>query len=453
LRIPAWGKFAGANIMMTIGFRRQRASSKIFISILSVMVTILFHPPTAKAFNYQNNYATWGATVAGFTSITHSPFCDLCPLTWQNDPDLIPWAYSNNPFLSFIGPAISGTYHLGMSVGPNNPDNNPDTSGWGATGGGAVMRGSGIRTTDTTGAIAAGETVNSRDTSGSGGIFGTFDASRFFGITGGNQSAFFTGFFNYQGDSASLGAVPGAGAVIIGNAGSLHTNTYTFGGSLLYHAGTTYVSGEAAYNFGHINETNTLAGSTGSFNSNGYSVDAKLGNVFVLLNAAGAPSSAALPTKAPPKPTGGTLVGLDLSGHIGSFGDWANGFTDSTGFSFGTGQTQSGDIGARAELFALTPGYGLVWKPYVAGTVDQLFGFSSTQNIPNQAALAAGDVITSHPALTFGGAELGVVARGPGGLTVNVKGFYQASADTTVAGGSLTVKIPFNYSPVVAARY
>jgi hypothetical protein len=62
-------------------------------------------------------------------------------------------------------------------------------------------------------------------------------------------------------------------------------------------------------------------------------------------------------------------------------------------------------------------------------------------------------VVTTNPALTFGGAELGVVARGPGGWSVNAKGFYQASADTTVTGGSLTLKIPFNYAPTVASRY
>jgi hypothetical protein len=351
-------------------------------------------------------------------------------------------------FLTGTQPQEQPAGRLGMYV--NSGSQAP--TGWGGAGAGSVMRGSGLGVTDSAGVLVPGSTVNFRDTGGNGGLFYTIDATRFFGIPA-DQSLLLTGFFDYSGDSASLGAVPGGGAVIIGNAGSLHTDTYTLGGSLFYRTGTTYVSGEAAYNFGHSNETNTVAASTGSFNSNGYSVDAKLGNIFVLSNTTGASGAAAMPTKAAPKPTSGTLVGLDLSGHLGSFGDWGNGFTDSAGFMFGTGQTQSEDIGGRAEFFALMPGTGLVWKPYVAGTVDQLFGFSSTQNIPNQAAFAGGNVITAHPALTFGGAELGVVARGPGGWTVNVKGFYQASADTTVAGGSLTVKIPFNYSPTVASRY
>jgi len=326
-----------------------------------------------------------------------------------------------------------------------------DQPGWGGAGGYNVLRGRGIGATDTAGAIAPGETVSFGDTSGNGGILGTIDASSFFGISG-NQSLFLTGFFDYQRDHASLGAVPGVGALFV-NTGSIQTDTYTLGGSLFYRTGTTYLRGEAAYNFGRSNETNSLVGGTGSFNNNGYSVDAKLGNVFVLSNTTGAPSASAMPTKAPPKPAGGTIVGLDLSGHIGYSENWSDGFTDSTGFIFGTAKLQSGDIGGRAELFALMPGNGLVWKPYVAGTVDQLFGFSSTITIPSQAALAAGDLISIQPARTFGGAELGVDGRGPGGWTVGVKGFYEASKDTNITGGSAYVKIPFNYTATVASRY
>lgn len=330
--------------------------------------------------------------------------------------------------------------HLGMYVGARLPDQ----SGWGVDGGGAVLQGSGIRVSDTAGALTPGETMSVRDTSGTGSIFGTFDASRFVGMTGANQSLFLTGFFNYQGDGASLGGVSPTGVAF--PIGSLQTATYTLGGELFYRIGTTYLRAGAAYNFGRNSETTSLAGSaTGSFNSNGYSVDAKLGNVFVLLNTTGVSPSAPLPTRAPA--TGGGLVGLDLSGHIGSFGNWTNGFTDSAGSIFGTGQTQSGDIGGRAELFALVPSNGLLWKPYVAGTVDQLFGFSSTLTIPGI------DVFSVQPAQTFGGAEFGVVGYGPGGWTVGVKGFYLASADTNIAGGSVTVKIPFNYMPTGAPRY
>jgi len=82
------------------------------------------------------------------------------------------------------------------------------------------------------------------------------------------------------------------------------------------------------------------------------------------------------------------------------------------------------------------PGYGLLRTPYVAGTVDQQFDYSNTLNIPNQAALIGGDAISLQEAQTFWGAQLGLDVRGPIGLTVGVKGSYQASADTNIAGGN-----------------
>jgi hypothetical protein len=207
---------------------------------------------------------------------------------------------------------------LGMYIDRASPQ---DISGGGG-GGGAALRSSGYGVTDTAGALAPGTTGPSvRDVSGNGGIFGTIDATRLFGLPA-NQSLFLTGFFDYRHDSASLGAAPGAGALVIGNAGSLQSDTYTLGGTLFYGVGSAYLRGGATYNFGHSNETNSLLSSAGSFNSNGYSVDAKLGNVFTLLNTTGTPNPSTLPTKAPPKLTGGYFVGLDLSGHIGSFENW-----------------------------------------------------------------------------------------------------------------------------------
>ena len=177
----------------------------------------------------------------------------------------------------------------------------------------------------------------------------------------------------------------------------------------------------------------------------------ELGNVFAFYNTTGAPTD--FPTKAPIGLANGTIVGLDLSAHLGYFANRSDAFTDSTAFSYGTGRTEFGDVGGRAELFELVRDHGLVWKPYVAGTVDQLFGYSSSLNIPSQAALASGDLVSLQEAKTFGGVELGLNASGVGGWTVGVKGFYRASADTNITGGSLALKIPFNYTPTAAARY
>ena len=121
------------------------------------------------------------------------------------------------------------------------------------------------------------------------------------------------------------------------------------------------------------------------------------------------------------------MVGLDLSAHVGYFENQFDGFTDTSGFIFGTARAQFGDVGGRAELFDLVPSYGLLWKAYIAGTVDQRFDYSSNMNIPVQAALPSGDLLTAQAAKTFGGTELGITASGPvAGLSASRASMRQA---------------------------
>jgi hypothetical protein len=336
-----------------------------------------------------------------------------------------------------------GGGHLGMYTSSGTLDQ----SGFGGMGGGYGTRSSGVGVTDTVGVLAPGTKASVQDANGNGGIFGVYDATRFLPT---NQGLLFSGFFSYAKNNITVGPIAGLSSA---SAGSAQSDTYTFGGSVLYRINTTYLQGTAVYDFGRGSETQNVDGSTGSFASSGYFVDARLGNIFVLFNTTGAPTSpVALPTKAPPKPTGGTLVGLDVSGHIGYSDSWVDGFTDSSGFVFGTDQTRFGDIGGRVKLFAAIPNNGLLWMPYVAGTVDQLFGFSSTLNIPSQVALAGGDLISLQEAKTFAGAQLGLDVQGRG-WTVGIKGFYTASADTNIIGGNAYVKIPLNYAPLATPRY
>lgn len=356
----------------------------------------------------------------------------------QNELDAMALQAMQNPYTSGYL-ANPGAYRLGMYVSPNSGAPIDASAG----GGGYVMHGSGYGASDSAGLLAPGTTTPSfRDVDGNGGFNASYDASRLLPT---NQSLLFSGDFNYAHDDGSFGALAGPAS-----AGSFSTDTYTFGGSVLYRNKTAYLGGTAQYSFGRGNETQTVDGSTGSFNTSGYSVDAKLGNVFVLLNTTDPPGAATLPTKAPPKPTGGYIVGVDASGHIGYSDSWVDGFTDSSGFVFGTGQTREGDIGTRVRLFAAIPSSDLLWIPYVGGTVDQEFGFSSTLNIPNQAALPGGDLISLTQAQTFWGTQAGLDVMGASGWTVGVKGFYTASADTNIAGGGVTVKVPLNYTPKAA---
>jgi hypothetical protein len=195
-----------------------------------------------------------------------------------------------------------------------------------------------------------------------------------------------------------------------------------------------------------------VGSSTGDFNHHGYAADLKLGYVFVLANTITSASSV-LPTKAPPKPSGGYGLGLDVSGHVGYSSTQTDGFTDSAGLDFGTGKNHFGDGGASAKLFAYVPCNGLIWVPYVTGTVDREFNFSNTFNIPDQVMFPGGDLFVFTQSQTYWGAQLGLDAKGANGWTVGVKGFYSTSSDTNFVGGSAYIKIPFDGMPFVAARY
>lgn len=335
--------------------------------------------------------------------------------------------------------------HLGMYVSGDNNFNS-----WGAGGGGSLTHGSGFGATDSAGVLAPGSvTPNFRGTSGGGGIFGTFDASYY--VSAG-QHLFFNGFFDYSQYSESVSAAVGLPALVIG-AGSSHNDAYTFGGSVLYSVNTAYLQGTGAVSFGHGGETESFDGSTGNFGTSAYVADMKMGNVFVLLNTSNSGTKSVIPTKAPPKFTPGYIVALDLSGHIGYVDNQFGSFTDSSGFVYGTEEAKYTDLGGRAKLLAIIPSNGIWWQPYVAATLDQRLGFSHTLFDPAQAALPTGDLVNFQEANTFWGTELGVDARGAGGWTLGIKGFYEASADMNIAGGNITLKIPFNYTPTVASRY
>jgi hypothetical protein len=330
----------------------------------------------------------------------------------------------------------SSGLHLGMSVssGPANPF---DAFG---EGGASVTRGSNLGVTDSAGLAAPGTTFNFKDTSGNGSITASYGVS---GLPT-DQQLSFRGLFGYQKDNLGI------------DVGSAQTNTYNFAGAVHYYIGQTYLIGAGGYNLGNGSEALNLDGSTGSFNTRGYWTDLKLGHVFVLFNSiAKSAASTKLPTKAPPKPTGGYAVGLNVSGHIGYSNGQVQSFTDSTGFMFGGANTRYEDAGVRAKLFVLVPKDDFVWKPYVAATLDREFGYSSSAIIPDQPLFPGGDIVNIQQALTFGGAEAGLDVRGPNGWMVGAKGFYQASTNVNVTGGTAYVKIPLNYTPppVFATRY
>jgi hypothetical protein len=84
----------------------------------------------------------------------------------------------------------------------------------------------------------------------------------------------------------------------------------------------------------------------------------------------------------------------------------------------------------------------VIWLPYVAGTLDQLVGFSNTLNIPTQTAMAA-DTLTFNQATTVWGAEAGVETPLSSGWTIGAKIFDSVSSDFNIVGGTGYVKVKF----------
>ncbi|MGC1778927.1 MAG: hypothetical protein WBB34_13340 [Xanthobacteraceae bacterium] len=109
---------------------------------------------------------------------------------------------------------------------------------------------------------------------------------------------------------------------------------------------------------------------------------------------------------------------------------------------FGNANVHFGDIGVRAKLQALVPAPGVVWEPYIEGTVDQWLGFKATQFIPAQGGLAA-DTVSLDEATTFIGGRLGVAAVMRSGWEAGAYAFDTTSADINIVGGTGYVKMRF----------
>jgi hypothetical protein len=334
--------------------------------------------------------------------------------------------------------ANRSTYgRLGMYVTPDTGVGNSFMLGAGGYG----ARTSGVGVTDTAGLIAPGSvSTASRTSGGSGGVSGSYDASNF---VGSNQKFILNGAFNYTSSRTNFSAA----------SGSINSDTYGFRGSALYSNYATYLVLSGSYEFGNNNEFFAADASSGSYRSDGYNVDARLGHVFVLFNSISASAPSRMPVKAAPRAAdGGYGIGLDLSGHLGYSSGVARGFTDTSGFTFGDNRVRGGETGLRAKLFAAVPRNGIIWQPYISGSVDWRFDYSHIASFPTQVALAGGDAVNFTDGTTFVGAQVGLDVRAANGWTVGVNGFYSHSSDTDIAGGRAYVRIPFGPA-AVAARY
>jgi hypothetical protein len=197
------------------------------------------------------------------------------------------------------------------------------------SGGGAVIHSNGYSLSDSARALPPGtKGPGFTETVGGGSIGAYYDASWLLPY---GQGLLFKGFFNYSGADLTLGSFAGGG----GSAGSARFNTYTFGGKFLYELGSAaYVEGTGSGSFGNGSETISVDSSSGSFNTQGYTTDLRVGTIVPLFTTGGAAPS--IVNKAPTRQVIGSVVAVDLSGHVGYASGQINGFTDSTGFAFGT---------------------------------------------------------------------------------------------------------------------
>jgi len=326
----------------------------------------------------------------------------------------------------------TGPAHVGMYTSGLNGE-------WQPFGDVSSTRVKALGITDTAGLAPPGTTAPTvRDLAGGGGLFGTLDVSRSFNLNA-NQQLIIGGVFDYQNDGITNGPVPG-----FASAGSLRRDGYTVAGMFLYSMDRAYLQGVLAGELGNSSSVNNTTGGAGSFTSEGISTDFRIGNAFSLFRTA-APDVPSYPVKAMPvkAPVAGNEVFLDLSAHLASEYHRDNAFTDSTGFITGNQTLQYWQAGAKAKLFENIPYNGLIWTPWVAGTIDQQFGFTDSILIPVQAAVPTGDTFFVSQAHTYWGAQAGFDVVNAAGWKFGIKGFYTASSDTTILSGDIFLKIPF----------
>lgn len=276
----------------------------------------------------------------------------------------------------------------------------------------------------------SGPGISSHTSQWSGGVDSAFNETKTFNLGGNQRLVFGLSFLydDYNTSYTSSGLVPG-----FGTAGTMRERFYNFGGSIGYRNDSWYGGEILRGGLGSGSLNNTLAASTGSFDASRYSSDTFIGKTFTLYDTR-VTRPAVMPTKAPPPAaTGGYAVLLDVRAHL--IYDWsrAGAFTDSTGFTVGAETFNTWSAGGLAKVSVLIPRDSLIWKPFIAATFDQQFGYKDAISIPAQTGQIA-DTIYLGNAQTFWGFRTGFDVRQAPGWDVGVQGFYKQSSEFRIAG-------------------
>jgi hypothetical protein len=365
-----------------------------------------------------------------------------------------PW-YPPGPYDTYYDPGFYEPPILGINPAyPNRLGGPPvqvslygsdGVTGLYGGGGLSSARNSGYQVSDSAGAIT-GQLPGFHASSAGGGINATADGTKIIGYNG-NQRLIFNLNFGYARTNTDYGTsalTPG-----VSNAATIKGDYYTLTTSALYTHESYYFGGNASFDWSRDDIVNNLNNATGNTNGHGYSLGATAGD-WLRLYSTGRANSPAIPTKAPPATAAsGVSLYLNLAGNVNYRNERNNGFTDTSGFVYGTEQVAYTDLGARARLVAVVPNGAFAWMPFVGVSVDKELGFNHTFDIPTQAASAA-DTLVIGQSTTFWGAQAGLNILSRSGITAGLNAFYTASADTNVVGGDVFLKIQFYQDPPAA---
>jgi hypothetical protein len=423
----------------------QRAAKFIGAAIAAVALAALLGTPTpASAFGLAVPKNSGSVDDIMERSERTDEEANFLPMLGLIGSELNPYTggrytgYFTDPALQRDTSPFSGLSYLSS---PGGPFYTPAPYSFNMSGIGsfASIRSSGFSQTDTAAAAPPGSmSPGFRATALDGAVAASsLDASRYFDLPA-DQRLVLGAFFNYGNTRMTYDASPLAGGL---SAGSADRNTYTLGARFGYYFNSSYLVGRVAFDLGRSNMTNNVSGGQGSFDSHGYSADLRLGNIFLLYNSLPSKDPNRI-TKAPPVAGGGYALAFDASAHIGYFKSQDNGFTDSAGFISGVEQVRFGDVGARGRLTWVIPNAGVAWMPFVGVSVDRLFDFRHTYDVPAQ-PLAIADTVIFGQDKTYWGGEWGLKVVNGGGVSLGARGFYEQSSDTRVIGGTVSLQVPF----------
>jgi hypothetical protein len=262
--------------------------------------------------------------------------------------------------------------------------------------------------------------------------------NRFFNLPA-NQPLSITPSIGFHRSNLKMDTLPGVTEL---GQGRVESDAWMFGGALNYMVNQYYVSGTALFERGRSKMNLGLNGATAKSDSDGYAVGGQIGRGFNLWTAPSTRST--MVTKAPIAFSGLLGVLLDVNVNATYVRNRADGFVDSTGFSFGDQEGHATIIGARARLSGFYLVQSSIVVPYALVGVDHTVDYSQRLQYPSQASVPFSDIIDFDTARTTGRVEVGVSSLLDRRFIVSAKAFHTFNSETQNTGVRGPISIPFS---------